>query len=205
MKWNRLMAGIGAVTIGLFLVVILTPAVNVASRLLADQPDIRQSDAIVVLASGLMNDGTLNAESMERFIYGLGLYKQGLAPLLILSGPPRDRTEPESTVRAKLAVQFGVPASAILELPHVLTTRDEALDTAVLMKQRNIRNVLLVTEPLHMRRARRIFEAVGLSVAPAPSNRFPETAASPEDRLLLLQTLLTQGAGLAYYHLAGFI
>jgi uncharacterized SAM-binding protein YcdF (DUF218 family) len=205
MTWNRLTLRLGAAGIVLSGFVLFTPLVNLVCRLIMVRADIQPADAIVVLGSGLMRDGSLTYESAQRLSFGMQLYKDGLAPLLILSGPPRPGTAPESTVRARIAAESAVPAAAILEIASARTTREEAAAAAALLKARNVRRVLLVTEALHMLRAKLVVEAAGLTVFPAPSDNFPRYATSADERLLLLRGFLLQSAGLIYYRLAGFV
>jgi len=184
---------------------ILTPAVNIASRPFLTRSDIRPSDAILVLGAEIKTDGSLSYESQQRLLYGIRLYKNGLAPIFIVSGPGRPETAPESTVRAKIAVELGVPSESILEINTARTTREEAQQTARLLTARHLNQVLLVTDALHMLRSKLIFEAAGINVSPAPSDGFPQYASSAEDRLLLLRSLLMHCAGLVYYRVAGYI
>ena len=205
MTWNKVVRILGLITILAVMAVIVTPISNIAGVALSVEPELIPADAIVVLGSGLTPDGSLGYESQQRFIYGLRLYKRGLAPTVILSGPPRLNTIPESTVRAQIAGEFGVPMSAILEMPDIKTTREEAIEAASLLKSKNVQHVLLVTEALHMRRSKLVFEAQGLRVSAAPSDHYPEYAHSAIDRLKLTQNVLMHAAGLIYYRLAGYI
>jgi uncharacterized SAM-binding protein YcdF (DUF218 family) len=205
MTWNRFVLSIGILVIASLVIVALTPAVNSASRLIMASTDIQRSDAIVVLGGGLKRDGTLTYESMQRFVYGLRLYKQGYAPILVLCGPPHTNTAPEAAVRARIAAEFGTPLSAIVEIGESRTTREEALATAKTLKESNRNHILLVTGALHMGRSKRVFEAAGLVVSTAPSDNFPAIANSPASRLFLLEELVMHSAGFLYYRLAGFI
>jgi uncharacterized SAM-binding protein YcdF (DUF218 family) len=207
MTWNRLTLRLGAAAIVLSAFVLFTPTVNTACRLIMVQPDIQPADAIVVLGSGLMRDGSLTYESAQRLSFGMQLYKDGLAPLLIVSGPPRPGTAPESAVRARVATESGIPADAILQIPAARTTREEAAAAAALLIARHgqQQHVLLVTEALHMLRAKLVFEASGVNVFAAPSDNFPRYATSADERLLLLRGFLLQSAGLVYYRLAGYV
>ena len=205
MSWNRFVMRIGLAVILMSVVASLTPLVNIASRFVTVESDLKPCDAIVVLASSLMRDGTLTSGSTQRLLFGIRLFKQGLAPILVLSGPPRENTAPESTVRARIAEEMGVPPSAILEISNVRTTREEAQQIAAALSNRKLTRVLLVTESLHMLRSKMVFEAEGLNVSAAPSDSFPLIARSPEERLLLLGELFMHSAGLIYYRLAGFI
>jgi len=186
-------------------VIVTTPLVNIAAEAYSVPPSLVPADAIVVLGSGLEWDGSLTTESMRRLLFGLRLYKKGLAPVLLLSGPGRDDTAPEATVRSKIAVELGVPPSAIIQLTDVKTTREEALQSAAVMKPRGVKHVLLVTAPLHMRRSKMVFEAAGFDVSAAPSDNFPVAAKDPVDRMTLFGYLFMHSAGFLYYRLAGYI
>src|SRR5262245_51029632 len=106
---------------------------------------IHPSDAIVVLGAGLINTRILRAESMRRIVRGMELYKQDLAPILIVLGDS-DETE----LRAELAQMMGVPSDAITKIKTNTTTREESTRTAALLRQRNGHRIILVTESLHM-------------------------------------------------------
>jgi uncharacterized SAM-binding protein YcdF (DUF218 family) len=205
MKWNRFVRTLGLLITASFVITVLTPAANVVARINTVRSDVKPADAIVVLGAGLWRDGSLNSESIRRFLYGLRLYSQGLAPLLVLSGPPRDNTAPEASVRGRIATELGIPSSAIIEMDRVSTTRDEADEVASILRQRSLNHILLVTGSLHMRRSKLSFESAGLRVSAAPSDNFPEVARGPEDRVILLVETVKHSIGLLYYRIAGFI
>jgi uncharacterized SAM-binding protein YcdF (DUF218 family) len=196
---------IGTVSIIVIMLIVLTPATNIAGRAFAIQPDLRSAGAIVVLGSGLKADGSLTFESEQRLLFGMRLYKEGLAPILVLSGPARPNTAPEATVRARIAVEMGIPDGKIFELKTVNTTRDEAQQAQHILAPLGIKHILLVTESMHMRRSKAVFEAAGLTVSAAPSDNLPALAESPMDRLDLCAKLLMHSAGMIYYRIAGYI
>ena len=195
---------IGIFTIVVFLATVGTPLANVLGGALSLAADVRPADAIVVLGGG-MNGTMLGDESLRRFVYGVTLYKQGLAPRLILAGPADSRApdQPEAEVRKALAIELGVPSGSIVTLPNVLTTRDEAEQTASGFIGGG--SILLVTSSLHMRRAAAVFEDAGFRVFSAPSDDWPHQAHGPEARLELLRGVLEQAGGLLYYKLFGYV
>ncbi len=205
MKWNRLTRLIGTGSVIVLAIVIFTPITRILSRPMLVPTDIRPSEAIVVLGSGVAKDGSLSYESAQRLFFGMRLFKDGLAPLLVLSGPSNEGSAPESTIRARTAEELGIPRSAMLEISTAHTTREEALESAAMLTPRNLRHVVLVTGSLHMLRSKLVFEAAGLTVSPAPSDNFPNYASSAEERLLLLRGLVIHSVGLLYYRIAGFI
>lgn len=200
-RWTGIVALVGlGISVG-------TPVWNYAASLLLVVPVIAKADAIVVLGSGIGADGTLSDESLRRTVHGMQLFKQGLAPVLVLSGPVR-REPPwrsEAGARRDLAMQMGIPPDRILTIERVLTTQDEASQTATALGGHETVSVLLVTEGLHMRRAMRLFERAGLKVLPAPSDNYPPSASSPKDRLRVMVWFLEQGGAFAYYRLSGAI
>ena len=160
-----------------------------------------------MLGAGILNGGILGEESMRRVIRGVELYKQGLAPLIVLSGGGRsDEPKPtEAEVRARLAVTMGIPPEAIFKEETANTTREESVHIAGLLRQRNIARILLVTESLHMRRAKLVFERTGLQVLPAISTDYSVAAVSPGGRLWLTTRIFQEAVALIYYRIAGYI
>ena len=204
---ERFIRGLGIFTVALILAVTLTPLSNTIGKALAITPRMDVTDAIVVLGAGLMNGGTLRDESLRRAVEGIALYKQGLAPILVLSGPGRRDGTPRSEAeqRSALAQAMGVPLEAILTEDTANTTREEAVRISRLLMHRGLRKILLVTDSLHLRRAKLVFETNGLEVFPAPSDDYSSAATTAKDRLWLLTRIVQETAALAYYRLAGYI
>jgi uncharacterized SAM-binding protein YcdF (DUF218 family) len=166
---------LGALTVVGFIVAAFTPAPRIAARWLVVAPDVKPAGAIVVLGASGYRDGTLGDASLRRAVAGIRLYREGLAPRIVFLGMAG-----EAESRARLAVTFGVPREAIITESEEPTTRNEAHRMNVVLRQRlGVRDILLVTDVLHMRRARALFERAGLVVRPAPTDTGVLGAASP--------------------------
>ena len=195
-------AGLGLRILGLaallvFVVAAFTPVSNWLNVWMAGTARIEPADAIVVLGrGGADSDGVLTNRSLRRLMHGIELYRERLAPLLVLSG-----TGEETGARAVLAEGLGVPATVIMQVSSVHTTREEAERIGELLLPRGRRRILLVGDPIDMPRARAVMERAGFTVLPAP------TAATgpslPEGRLGLLRDIATELGGLAYYRITG--
>ncbi len=112
--------------------------------------DPAPSDAIVLLLGG-MDHRPRTAAS---------LYARGLAPRILLGTSrrviPGERSEAEITVSALRAL--GVPRSAIVVLPEVVTsTREEAAAVSTYAAAHGVRRITVVTTEFHTARARWIF------------------------------------------------
>ncbi|HEV8585503.1 MAG TPA: YdcF family protein [Methylomirabilota bacterium] len=195
---------VGAAGVAGFLTAAFTPAPNVVDHWLSIPARLEPAEALVVLGAGIDPDGTLANHSMRRLLRSVGLYKQRLAPLMVLSGPAARPGGPvEADARAQIARDMGVPPAAILTVRTAQTTREEAVAIAALLGPRGVRRVLLVTDSEHMPRAQRLFVRAGFEVLPAPVFEFYDVAATPEDRLALTRSGLQELAARVYYHAAG--
>jgi uncharacterized SAM-binding protein YcdF (DUF218 family) len=129
----------------------------------------RRADAIVVLGARLRPDGTPGPALSRRIATGVALYREGAAPLLLLSGGG-ERHRAEAQAMAEAALAEGVPRGALLVETESANTVENAFLSAALLKRRGLRAVLLVSERYHLFRARLLFRRAGLvvvgSVAP---------------------------------------
>jgi uncharacterized SAM-binding protein YcdF (DUF218 family) len=65
---------------------------------------------------------------------------------------------------------MGVSPGALLRERESRDTRENALYSAILLRGKGVRSILLVTSGFHMRRAVPLFEAQGFRVIPAPTD-----------------------------------
>ena len=180
-----------------------TPITHLLDRWLSVRPDLAPADAIVVLADYVSEWGMLSDASARRTHHAIELYRKGFAPLIVFSGDGPDDDPSEGKVRAGVAMAKGVPARAIL-MAGGATTREEALREWALLQPRGARNILLVTDSLHMRRAHAVFERVGFTVHAAPPAS-PGDPGTPEARLKGMGMIVEQLLALCYYWVAGYI
>jgi uncharacterized SAM-binding protein YcdF (DUF218 family) len=157
------------------------------------------ADAIVVLGSGVMPEGELDDHSLRRTVHGVRLFRRGLARRLVLLGPPR-RGVVEADLRARYAVELGVPEEALVVEAGGLTTRDEA---ALVAREVRPASILLVTGLHHVPRARAVFERAGMRVVAAPVLEQSVESARPQARLALARALAQEWLARAYYRASG--
>lgn len=135
----------------------------------APQPVPARSDAIVVISGD---------EQLARFTEGVNLYKQGFGQYLVFSGAAFDNGTSNADVMHDLAVQLGVPASAILEEPQGEDTWGNAIYTRQVLEEHGLQSAILVTSPYHLRRAEVTFDAayagsgIQLMVHAAPDSQW---------------------------------
>src|SRR5262245_24243719 len=130
---------LGAVAVSLFVVAAFTPLANVLNIRMAGAARIEPSDAIVVLGrGGADSDGVVSNRSLRRLLRGVSLYRDGLAPVLVLSG-----STAETLSRYEVALGLGIPETAILRASQGRTTRLEAEEISHLLLPLGHRRILL--------------------------------------------------------------
>jgi uncharacterized SAM-binding protein YcdF (DUF218 family) len=142
-------------------------AVRLLGRPLEARDAEQRADAIVVLGTMLMPDGSLSRAGEELVRAGAALFARELAPWILFTGGrapgvlhAHEVTEADAMARAARAL--GVPERAILLETESRSTRENARRSAGLLRARGLTRVWIVTQPFHLRRAARHFRRAGL-------------------------------------------
>lgn len=196
----------GAVVCAGLGVVCYTPLVSalVGGSSRADR--LRRVEAVVVLAANIWDDGTPSGVSQGRLIRGYELLRESHARELVLTrlAPPKQSYQP--AVRRQLRT-LGIDAP-VHEVGPVSNTRDEAVAVRELALDRGWSQVILVTDPIHMRRAAAAFEKIGVRVLRAPCAEGDYDLGSlrgPSDRLQAFRDWAHETVGYQTYRLRGWI
>ena len=165
--------------IALYLLIFNTNAVWWAASPLVVRGTPAAADAIVVFAGGVGESGKAGGGAQERIAQAVNLYKAGHAPVLILSSGYVYSFQEADVMRA-LAIDQGVPASAILLERRATNTYQNVKFVDDILREHRWRRVLLVSSPYHMRRAllvwRRQAPEVTVVPTPVPQSQFYEHA-----------------------------
>jgi uncharacterized SAM-binding protein YcdF (DUF218 family) len=139
--------------------------------------------AIVVLGGGTVSfraDGGTISELSDatslRLLEAIRLNGLLHDPWLVVSGgsPGGDETiPPETEPMIQELLEAGIPQQQIRADPASGSTYEQAVNLAPLLRETEPRGFLLVTSPIHMRRALASFRAQGLEPIPAPSAQHP--------------------------------
>ncbi len=97
----------------------------------------------------------LGGNSKSRLQTGMELYRQGLAPRILLIGeasPDPPSAHPLPNVRLLYLLEENVPRDAILVDARARSSYEEAIDARSMMRQHGWSRALVVSDPPHMRR-----------------------------------------------------
>ena len=209
---RRVLRLAGAGVFLLLLLVGLTPWVGALARarIRSDSLPPDGIDAVVVLSAGLSADGGLNQEGVDRLLSGLALVRAGVSRHLVVSRITRRYGS--ATVSLDADQRWLIAVSGLDVAVHVVspvgTTRMEAQRTAELAARERWRRIVLVTSPLHTRRACAAFQRLRLQVVCRPSEQryyALRTLARPTDRVRAFGDWLYETLGWWKYRLMGWV
>ncbi|XXF80062.1 YdcF family protein [Myxococcaceae bacterium GXIMD 01537] len=128
-------------------------------------------DAVIVLGGGLDPGATERSgrpeynAAPERILRGFELLREGRARALLVSGGSLD-SRPGAVVEARVLADqlaaWGIPPERIFTEGRSRNTRENAVESEKLVRERGWKSLLLVTSAAHMPRAQGCFAAVGL-------------------------------------------
>ena len=161
--------------------------------------EARPADANVVLGAAQFN-GQPGGVFEARLQHAVDLWKQGLAPYLIVTGGklPADITTEAATARA-WAIANGVPREAILGENLGRNTLESMDGVAAILQSHDLHRVLFVSDRTHMLRVLRMAKDLGITAWGSPTPTSP-TDLEPDRRW---RSVAHELAGLAVYYVGG--
>lgn len=160
---TRIVLGtLGAVTLGIAVV-----AWRVASY--ADEHDPGSADVAIVLGAAVRG-AEPSPVFAARIDHGIALYRAGRVRRLVFTGGlgAGDR-QAEAEVARRYAVRAGVPEGRIAVETRSTITYENLVEAKALLAAEGSPRVLIVSDPLHMRRAVTMARDLGLDAHPAPT------------------------------------
>lgn len=164
----------------------------------AERSDSRPADAAIVLGAAVI-DGQPSPVFEERLRHAALLYRAGAVPRLVLTGGigGGDAISEAEAGRNWLLAQ-GVPSAAILIETSSRTTEENLGNARAALGSTPVGRVLIVSDPLHERRAVTIARDLGLDAYPSPTPTSRYTSWGSRTRFLL-----REGYFYALYLIAG--
>ena len=164
--------------------------VALAAVLVSSQQDQRRPvDAIVVLGAAQYN-GRPSPVLRARLDHAVTLYREGYAPLVVVTGGiGRGDTTSEALVGQRYLVAREIPEEDIVVQPVGRSTRTSMTAVGEWLRERNLKRVLLVSDPFHMFRLRLEARRIDLDAYTSPTESSPISA----NPVLELRYLFAEG------------
>lgn len=165
----------------------------------AAHDDRADAEAIVVMGAA-QYDGRPSPVFAARLDHAIALYRDGVAPLLIVTGGKLegDRTTEAAAARA-YAIEHGVPAEAILGEDQSRSTLSSIRAVAALMDDTGLRSAVFVSDPTHIYRVLRLATDAGIAATGSPTRTSPIMG----DRVAIADAVIHELGALLVYTIVG--
>ncbi len=133
-----------------------------------------KADVVIVLGAST-NQGKVSLVYQERINHGISLYKGGYVKKIIVTGGKGKGNKISDAYAAKeYIISKGIYKKDIL-LEETSTITQENLENAkIVMDKNNYKTAIVVSDPLHMKRAMLLATDIGIDCysSPTPSSRY---------------------------------
>jgi uncharacterized SAM-binding protein YcdF (DUF218 family) len=168
---RRTLRIIGFFALGLLLWLIVLAVWTIS---FSRQRSERLSDAAIVLGAAVQ-DGKPSPVFAARLDHAIDLHKRGIVRHLVLTGGIGEGDNvSESAAGAAYSIARGVPTEQIFTESVSQTTLQNLVEARRLLQSAGLKSALLVSDPLHMRRACVMARNLGMDIeaSPTPTSRY---------------------------------
>jgi uncharacterized SAM-binding protein YcdF (DUF218 family) len=150
---------------GLLLVVLIAIRIYTYGNNVVDV----KADAAIVLGAAVWGN-EVSPVFRERINHAIDLYRSGKVRKIIFTGGQGNRNElTEAAAARAYAMKNGVPENVILIEETSHTTYENVVNAKQLADAHGLKKVLLVSDPMHMKRAVAMAADIGLEAYPSPT------------------------------------
>jgi len=132
------------------------------------------ADAVIVLGAGVL-DNKPSPVFEERINHGILLYKNGYVDKIIFTGGKGKNSEySDSFIARNYAIENGVPFEDIFIEEQSTITQENISYAKQIIEDNNFSMVIIVSDPLHMKRAMIMSKNYGLTAysSPTPTTKY---------------------------------
>ena len=168
-KWKKYLV------IGCIVVFFTYIAVNTISILRFSCYDQKREAEVAIVLGAATHDGKVSPVYQERLNHGIRLYKDGYVKKLIVTGGVGEGNElSDAYVAKEYAISQGIPEKDILTEDTSTITQENLGNSKVLLDENGYENAIIVSDPLHMKRAMLLAKEAGITAysSPTPTTKY---------------------------------
>lgn len=188
-------------------IILFTPLTEALYKPLIVDDTPLKSEAIVILASSVYQDGFPGFRTIARLMKGLDLFRQGYAPKIICIGGKYSGINSSTAVSMKKTlILYGINKENILVQDNTLNTYYDL--SAVLEKFKNDFNfnrVIFVTSSYHTYRVKKVLEKKGIQPLIVSANKYELNPQLWAERWGLFREVAREYIAIVYFKLRGWI
>ncbi len=154
----------------------------------ADTDETRRADCVIVLGAGTW-EGEVSPVFRERLRHAVKLYRAGYAPKIILTGGlDPSNTIPDAEAARRWTEKEGVPQKDVLTEERSRYTHENFVYAKEIMEREGMETALVVSDPLHMKRAMLCARDFGVTAYASPTETSMYQSAGAKLRFLARET-----------------
>jgi uncharacterized SAM-binding protein YcdF (DUF218 family) len=193
-RWlNRLFAAIGLIAV----LATATPIVTWWALAYSGPIEQPRGDVLILLAAARDDRGGISFSSYWRARHALLAWQTGGFKKIVISGG-------EGPGILNFLIAEGIPRDAMVAEWQSASTRENAIETARLIRDMPGKKVLL-TSDFHMYRAIRVFRKLGIETTPMPVPDALRVAEHWNGRVPVFETMVAESAKIVYYEIRGWM
>jgi len=173
-KRNRGAGGIRIVAVLLIAVLAYLTVTTISIVSFSKKDETRRADAAIVLGASVY-DNSPSPVFSERINHAVELYNDGYVDAIIMTGGVgKGNIRSEADIAREYAEQKGVPAESILIEENSSITKENLENAKKVMSEHGMDTALIVSDPLHMKRAVLYARDLGMTAysSPTPTTRY---------------------------------
>lgn len=161
-----------------------------------DVNELVEADAAIVLGAAVWGDKP-SPVFEERINHGIWIYKNGYVDKIIFTGGKGENNEfSESSIAKNYAIENSIPAKDILIEEKSTITQENILYATQIVNENNYSKVIIVSDPLHMKRAMLMAKDCGLEAYSSPTQTTKYTTIKSKSLFLAREVFYYIGYGI---------
>lgn len=190
-KKCKILVASGAIIFFLSTVIVSAIAVNIWNYGKSDEKS--PSDVAIVLGASVWEDG-VSPVYRERINHAITLYEDGFVDYIILTGGFGEGSyKSDSQVAKEYALSQGVPEERILTEEKSTITEENLEFSKEIMIENDLETAIIVSDPLHMKRAMLMAEDYGINALSSPTTTSMYKSLKTKIPFLLRETFFYVG------------
>jgi len=163
------------IAVGGIIVIFIYIAINsISIYRFSLQDQKREADVAIILGAATKN-GEISPVYQERMNHGIDLYEDGYVKKIIVTGGTGEGNElSDAYVAKQYAISQGIPEKDILTEDTSTITQENLGNSKVILDENGYKNAIVVSDPLHMKRAMLLAKDAGITAysSPTPTTRY---------------------------------
>ena len=157
------------------LLVLCYVAAHVAAICAFSAKDQKRPADVAIVLGAAARGGEVSPVYRERINHGITLYRDGyVKKLIVTGGTGKDNDTSDAYAAKRYAVSQGIPEGDVLTEDSSTITQENLENAKDIMDRQGYETAIVVSDPLHMKRAMLLAKDAGLTAysSPTPTSRY---------------------------------